>query len=316
MRLRRFRTRYLDLEFAADPRVRIRIVERPGRWMSAAGIDSLLADLRAVVTESVPGGTLDYGVFTGNPACLAQAIITILYDADDGRPVAFNALAVLPVTLGGREEHVLHFGLAMIAPRVRGRGLSWALYGLTVMLMFAHHQFRTMWVSNVTQVPSVFGLVSESLANVYPTGRPDGRRSFAHRVIAGELMTRHRDVFGVGAGAGFDAERFVITDGYTAGSRHLMKRFDDAPKHRDPGYNAFCQAELDYARGDDFLQLGQYTLGVARDYLLRAVPRQSLPSLLTTTAFLFVGSLLLPVVHWFAASTPMSDLRPWRQRSA
>ena len=125
MRLRRFRTRYLDLEFAADPRVRIRIVERPGRWMSAAGIDSLLADLRAVVTESVPGGTLDYGVFTGNPACLAQAIITILYDADDGRPVAFNALAVLPVTLGGREEHVLHFGLAMIAPRVRGRGLSW-----------------------------------------------------------------------------------------------------------------------------------------------------------------------------------------------
>ncbi len=314
--MRRFRTRYLDLEFAADPGVRIRIVEHPGRWMSALALETLLADLRAVVAESVPGGTLDYGVLSGDPAYLAQAVVTILYDAQDGRPVAFNALAVLPVTVSGRTEEVLHFGLAMIAPRMRSRGFAWALYGLTVMLMFAHRQLRTMWISNVTQVPSVFGLVSESLANVYPTGRPGSRRSFAHRAIAGELMARHRAVFGVGAGASFDAERFVITDGYTAGSRNLMKRFDDAPKHRDPRYNAFCRAELDYARGDDFLQLGQYTLGVARAFLLRDVPRRSLPALLTTTAFLVVGALLLPMVHWFAASTPMSDLRPWRSRPA
>ena len=314
MRLRRFSTHYLDLELSGDPQVDIRIVERPGVWMTPAQLDALLADLRAVVAESVPGGTLDYGVFTGAPERLRQAIVTILYDKESRQPVAFNALALLPVTVAGRDEEVLHFGLAMVSPHYRGRGLAWALYGLTVMLMFAHRQLRPMWISNVTQVPSVFGLVSDSLANVYPSARPGSRRSFTHLAIARQIMQRHRDVFGAGPTAGFDADRFVITAGYTTGSRNLMKRFDDAPRHRNDLYNDYCQSGLDYARGDDFLQLGQYTVGVARDYLLRFAPRHSLPSLLYTAAFLLAGSLLLPVLHWFAASTTMNDLRPWRTR--
>ena len=316
MRLRRLRTRYLDLELSGGPQVDIRIVERPGVWMTAAQLDALLADLRAVVAESVPGGTLDYGVFTGAPEPLRQAIVTILYDKQGRQPVAFNALALLPVVIAGRDEEVLHFGLAMVSPRYRGRGLSWALYGQTVMLMFAHRQMRAMWISNVTQVPSVFGLVSESLVNVYPSARPGSRRSFTHVVIARQLMQLHRDVFGAGPAAGFDLARFVITDGYAPGARNLMKRYEDAPWHRNDLYNEYCRSGLDYARGDDFLQLGQYTMGVARNYLLRFAPRNSLPSLLYTAAFLLAGSLLLPVLHWFAASTAMNDLRPWRTRLA
>jgi hypothetical protein len=82
-------------------------------------------------------------------------------------------------------------------------------------------------------------------------------------------MRHHRDAFGVGADASFDEERFVIRNAYTGGSNDLKKSFDDAAKHRVEAYNALCRRELDYERGDDFLQVGQYDLGVVRRYLRR-----------------------------------------------
>ena len=103
---------------------------------------------------------------------------------------------------------------------------------------------------------------------------PDARQSFAHLQLARGIMRAHRAVFGVGDEAGFDEARFVITDAYTGGSDALKKTFEAAPKHRDEQYNAFCARELDYARGDDVLQLGRIDLAGARRYLLREVPRR------------------------------------------
>jgi hypothetical protein len=310
-RLRKLGTRHLDLEITSDRNVDIRVVGRPGVWMDPERIDRLLGDMRAVVAQSLGGKQLDYGVFADRRR-LDRAIITVLYEKKTRRPVAFNALQFMPVTLRGREEEVLHLGLAIVTPDFRGKSLSWALYGLTVMLAFFHRQLRPMWISSVSQVPSVVGLVADGFANVYPSPRPGTRRSYAHLVIARQIMKQHRAVFGVAEDAGFDANRFVITDAYTGGSDHLKKTFDDAMKHRDETVNEFCRRDLDYRRGDDFLQIGQYNLFASKRYLLRAVPRASLPSVFYHVAFLAVGTLILPVVHWFSASTPMGALRPWR----
>ena len=73
-------------------------------------------------------------------------------------------------------------------------------------------------------------------------------------------MASHRKVFGVGPDAAFDEDRSVILNAYTGGSEELKKSFDAAPKHRDDAYNAMCADELDYARGDDFLQTGQINM--------------------------------------------------------
>jgi hypothetical protein len=171
---------------------------------------------------------------------------------------------------------------------------------------------RPKWISNVTQVPSVVGMVSQTFSDVFPSPHADARQSFAHLQLARGIMSRHRAVFGVGQEAGFDEARFVITNAYTGGSDALKKTFEAAPKHRDEQYNAFCARELDYARGDDLLQLGRIDLAGARRYLQRDVPAGSLPALLAASAVLALQRLILPVVHWFDDARPFGTLRPWR----
>lgn len=51
-------------------------------------------------------------------------MITIVRRIDDGKPVAFNAMPLLPVTRGGERDALLHLGLVMVGPTERGEGLS------------------------------------------------------------------------------------------------------------------------------------------------------------------------------------------------
>ena len=129
-------------------------------------------------------------------------------------------------------------------------------------------------------------------------------------------MERHRAVFGVGTDAGFDEQRFVITNAYTGGSDNLKKTFEDAPKHRDAIYNAFCAAELDYGRGDDLLQLCKLDLAAAQRFILKDVPRSSLPAVASTLAIIALNRLVLPIVYWFAAGKPWGILRPAKSSGA
>ena len=161
-------------------------------------------------------------------------------------------------------------------------------------------------------MPAVIGLVSEGFDNVYPAPGQNMVRRFDHLSLARQIMHHHRSVFGVGDDAAFDEERFVITNAYTGGSEHLKKSFAEAPKHRDPAHNRFCEAELDYDRGDDILQIGEMNLQAARRYLTRDVPRSSLPGLLATLLFLLVQRLTLPLVYWFTPSRRWGVLRPWK----
>ena len=221
-----------------------------------------------------------------------------------------NALSVMDVERDGEPEQVTHLGLVMVDPDAQGQGLSWVLYGLTTLVLFARDGLRPKWISNVTQVPAVFGMVCDTFSNVFPSPLPDARRSFAHLQLARGIMRDHRAVFGVGGEAGFDEGRFVITDAYTGGSDALKKSWDAAPKHRDERYNAFIAAALDYNRGDDVLQLGRIDLAGARRYLQREVPAGSLPALLAASAVLALQRLILPVVHWFDDSRSFGSLRP------
>lgn len=288
------------------------VYERPGCWMSAAEQAALTGALREVAARSLPAGQLDYGIFRDGSGALDRAVIMLIRERGSGRPVAFNALALLDVTHRGRREVVTHLGLVLIDPEARGKGLSWALYGMTTLLLFARNQLRPFWISSVTQVPAVVGLVCEGFSDVFPS--PDGAvRRFDQLALARQIMARHRAAFGVSDDARFDEERFVIEDSYRGGSDHLKKSFDEAPPHRDPAVNAFCAAMLDYGRGDDVLQIGQMNLAAARRYLLQGVPRHSLPALLGAALFLLVQRAALPAVYWLSPGRRWGRLRPWRE---
>jgi hypothetical protein len=300
---------YLNESVSARGGARVRIVERPGRWMAPTELDQLTADLQRIVRTATPAGTLGYGVASGDRARLDSSIITLVYDRA-GTPIAFNALTLLDCELRGRPVEVLHLGLVMVDPAHRAGGLSGVLYGLTAFLLFARRRLRPLWVSNVTQVPAVFGMVSESFHLVYPTADPSSRQSYDHLHLARQIMARHRRVFGVGDAAEHDETRAIIRNSYTGGSENLKKPYDDAPKHRNERYNDSCRIALDYDRGDDFLQLGQVTLAAARRFFTRSSTAVSPLAFTLKFALLALESLVAPVIQWFAADTPMGDLRP------
>jgi hypothetical protein len=308
--LKAFSQPTIDLTLRTHTGLRTRIIESPGLSLSQDELDELVAQLRSVAAKTLPAGSLSYGIFSGEREKLSRAIVTLISEEASGRPIAFNALSVMSVELDGEREQVTHLGLVMVDPEVQGQGLSWVLYGLTTLVLFARDGLRPKWISNVTQVPAVFGMVCETFSDVYPSPQPAARQSFAHLQLARGIMRLHRAVFGVGGDAGFDESRFVITDAYTGGSDALKKSYDDAPKHRDEQYNAFCVRELDYARGDDLLQLGRVDLAGARRYLLREVPHGSLPALLAASAVLSLQRLILPVVYWMDDSRAFGSLRP------
>lgn len=309
--LKAFRKSAIDLTLRTHAGLTTRIVESPGRSLSQNDLDELVSQLRIVAGKTLPAGSLTYGIFSGERERLSRAIITLISDEATGRPIAFNALSVISVELDGEPEQVTHLGLVMVDPDVQGQGLSWVLYGLTTLVLFARDGLRPKWISNVTQVPAVFGMVCDTFSDVFPSTHADARQSFAHLQLARGIMREHRAVFGVGDEAGFDEQRFVITDAYTGGSDALKKTWDAAPKHRDEQYNAFCARELDYGRGDDVLQLGRIDLAGARRYLQRDVPAGSLPALLAASAILGLQRLVLPVIHWFDDTRPFGTLRPW-----
>ncbi len=300
----------MDLSLRTHAELRTRIVESPGTTLDDAALAALVADLRTIAGKTLPAGELTYGIFSGAREPLARAIITVVSEEAGGRPIAFNALAVMQVERDGDSQQVIHLGLVMVDPEARGKGLSGVLYGLTTLLLFVRDGLRPKWISNVTQVPAVAGMVCETFSDVYPSPLPQARQGFAHLQLARGIMRAHRAVFGVGDEAGFDEQRFVITNAYTGGSDALKKTYDDAPKHRDAVYNGFCARELDYTRGDDLLQLGRIDLAAARRYLLREIPSGSLPALLATSGVLALQRMILPLVHWLDDTRTFGTLRP------
>jgi GNAT superfamily N-acetyltransferase len=262
-----------DLTFRTGRGVKVRMLVRPGCWMGEGERARVLADMRALAARGTDGRSLEYGVLSSDPTVWRSAVLTLLIDASTGCLVGFAAMVLLPVRLAGRSQDVLHLGLTMVDPAWRGRGLTLLLYALSVVVMLVRRGLRPFWVSNVSQVPAALGMVGSTLADVFPSPGSCAGPSAAHAALAEQIMASHRGAFGVGEEAGFDARRFVITNAYTGGSDNLKKRFADAPKHRDPAYDDWCERELDYDRGDDFLQLARFTPRVAAGCLASWITR-------------------------------------------
>ena len=304
--------RRLDLTLPAGMGLSLRIVERPGLGLSPEALAKLVDDLKTVARTTLTSGDLDYGVFAQQGEALKTSVVTVVYDARTRQPIAFNALALMDAELGGRSIEILHLGLVMVDPGYRGRGLSDMLYGLTCVLLFVRRQCRPLYLSNVTQVPAVFGMVAETFADVFPTPDRTTGPNVAHRLLARQIMARWRHVFGVGVEAEYDAERSIIKNAYTGGSDNLKKTFAAAAPHRKDAYNAFCERELDYDRGDDVLQIGQINMEAASRYLARIARPGSAPWLAGSIFIIALGAAVLPVLHWFADDQAYGALRPWR----
>lgn len=288
------------------------VIERPGKQLDADGQVKLLEDLRAVANSTLKGEPLDYGVFDSESNALDRSIITVIYDKRENRAVAFNAMPIIDLEIQNKPVEVIHLGLVMVDPGIRGGGLSSMLYGFACAMLLIRRKFRPIWISSVTQVPAVVGLVSEQYSDTFPSPGKTVRRTFTHLQLARQIIGEHRDVFGVGDDCVFDEETFIIANAYTGGSDNLKKTFEESAKHRKRIYNDMCETQLNYDRGDDFLQIGRLDMPGLRHYMLRVLPATSPVGALAALTFLGFQYVYLPVRYWFDSSKEWQGLRPWK----
>jgi hypothetical protein len=272
--------------------------ERPGVDCDDATLAAIVGDLRTVARAGQGGKPVpEYGVLLGERADLAGRVVTIVYTRA-GRAVGFNALTYLDLELGTRVESVLHLGLTFVDPEFQRQRLPALLYGVTTFLLLFKNGLRPFWISNVTQVPAVAGMVADNYAGTFPHYAGRHRQTFGQRVLARAIMKHHRRAFGVGADAIFDEERGVIENAYTGGSDELKKSFAASAKHRNPAVNDFCARTLDYQRGDDLLQIGRCTLASTLRFLAGKLPQGAFVQLAFRAAVLVGTATLVPVVRW------------------
>ena len=145
--LKALRQPTIDLTLRTHAGLITRIVETPGLSLSEAELGELVSQFRVVAAKTLPEESLTYGIFSGDRERFSRAIVTLISEEATGRPIAFNALSVMSVELDGEPAEVTHLGLVMVDPDERGQGLSWVLYGLTALVLFARDGLRPKWIS-------------------------------------------------------------------------------------------------------------------------------------------------------------------------
>lgn len=279
--------------------IRFKVWERPGRWMDKEKLKQIVKDIHTVAIagqgkEEIP----DYGVLKGELEDLKNRVITIGYDRQTGRPVGFAAQIFLDVPLGLNVIEVLHLGLVYVAKDYQGKSVLGLLYILPNILLLLKHGFRSLWISNVSQVPSVIGVVSDYYENVYPDPIHNTKQTLMQKSLSGGIMRSYRGAFGTGEDATYDTMKQIIYNSYTGGSDNLKKSFEECPKYRNEIVNDFCKENLDYKRGDDFLQIGILSGKLINNFFTKRLASVSRKQWLL---YLFIAGLfaaLLPTLKW------------------
>jgi hypothetical protein len=254
-------------------KLKIRIYERPGLSLTEKEQQAMVNDLKIVASDFHKGSEIpDYGVFSGVED-LRNRIITIAYVGT--RPIGFAAQKFLDVKMKDGNLTVVHLGLVYVSPHFQKRSLSSLLYVLPILVLVLKYGFRSLWVSNVSQVPAIIGVVSKHFSNVYPDPINDNSQTTFHRELSAAIFEQHKKAFGVGDDAVLDLDEQIIKNAYTGGSDQLKKRFEDCAQSRDTSVNEFCRKKLNYERGDDFLQLGIMSHRVLHSVILERIPERS-----------------------------------------
>jgi len=286
----------------------LKLYDRPGAWCSKEELDNLLKDLRQVAQETHGDKPIPmYGVLKGDKEDMERRVISIAYDKKTNQPLGFSAQIYMHVNNYHFKQIVLHLGLIYISPKAQGKSISYLLAMLPNILLTLKSGLRCTWVSNVTQVPAVLGLVDKNYSNTFPSAKEDHEQSFMHRKLTSLIMKDHRVDFGVGDNAVLDLDKQIIKNAYTGGSDDMKKTFDESPKHRDPKINEMCEKNLDYTRGDDFIQLGTLDIGSFYALMKSKKSKQNIVQISFNILIFAVFGFLLPIFRWLVSGQNLTN---------
>jgi hypothetical protein len=251
-----FRKKNFHCTIRLSKEIKFCLWERPGLWCSQKMLNKILEDVRSVAAQQ-DGKMPEYGILKGEKNDLDNRVIAIAYDVKSKKPIGFAAQIYLEVEMNDRKEDVLHLGLVCVAKDFRGNSISGILSVLPNLIILMKRKFKSIRISNISQVPSVIGNVAYYYDNVFPNPLSDHPQRPKHKIIAEQIFNKHKAAFGVGDDAWFNSEHQIICNSYTGGSDELKKKLTDCQMYRDSRVNNYCEQNLDYSRGDDILQIGK-----------------------------------------------------------
>ncbi len=228
---------------------------RPGVHLSPAALSRLVSELQDVAAtcfDTLP----DYQCISGRPEVLARNVIAVAR-RPDGTAAGFCSALLLPVDGVG---DVLHLGLTCVRPDDRGGGLTHKLTSHMLLgYLTRERPLERVWVSNVACVLSSLGNVALHFDDVHPAPWTPGP-SRTHRRIGAAISAHHRGDIYIRDDADFDPQGFVFR-GSNAPGNMFCKAEDDARfHHRERALNDWYAERIDFAAGDEFLQVGHVSL--------------------------------------------------------
>lgn len=234
--------------------------DQPGRWMTDTQLSTLVDELASIAVDSIDA-PLAHRLFdeSNARAAFSNRVVSVAYNAK-GTPVGFTALVYIPF----EGSFLIHLGLTMIRRSARGRRLQGKLFTKVLALATLNRWRFAYPVTNIAASPAGIGNVADYFDDVFPHYAGIIARQPAHLQMARHVLGHYRHEFGCSALATFNEETFVVRgsnqkDG--GGSAAFIKR-DGKPvsQHRHPTCNAFCTERLDFAKGDELLQVGRFNV--------------------------------------------------------
>ena len=240
-----------------NPRVKIdfrkyqiEIFDSPGKWMSPSGLEQVRRRIVDITYRSC-GKHPAKGLYV-DTSLMKDKIIGIC--SRNGKDCAFNAMVCIG-RYSGRE--ILHTGPAYC--RDENNGIVSLLFFFALQYFFLKNRLRTFYLTTITHVPKVFGLMAQCIDNVYPNEKQDAvptREQIAIRNILADTYIREIEPeYQVCRTGSFVLKGFRRQkDGSMVPYPHTA---ENVPKHRKSAYNDRCLHLIDYERGDALIQVGE-----------------------------------------------------------
>ena len=226
----------------------------PGLWMGADQRRQLQADLESILLrrlQEIPR----YGLFAPEGDALSQRYVSIIYGAD-GTPLAFGTVKPVLAQDAGRPVRTALLGLAAVDAQIESPLPLFSLFFASLPWMFVGGGCRRFAVAACTMHPALVELITRQLSDVYPDYRRHGQPSQAQLAVARHLLEHHGLDVGYEQGSNFEADGFVLRNTYSGACAALRRDFDGLRQAGDQRCNVYCQATLDYVRGDDLMLIG------------------------------------------------------------
>lgn len=255
--------------------ITIEVYNRPGRSMDSKELKSLyleLLDIAQTCLEEIPY----YQCLTGTREEFSRIILSIARN-NKGEAIGFCSSYILEIPNIGK---ILHLGLTCVKPSARRFGLTHKLTSRVVTTyIFKYSLLKTAWISNIACVISSLGNVAKNFENVYPSPFVE-EASMEQLSIAHYISENYRWELYINQDAKFNSNAFIFKGSVT----DTMFEKSDKDKeyyHRDKHLTQFYLDRINFADGDEVLQIGKVSLLTYPKYLLRKWKKPKL--LLTST---------------------------------